>query len=207
MVRARLQNGSFSSSVKILFDTKPLFYTLKRARTPHGPRAARRTREPKPILYSYEIECMVDTAATLITYRPATVQDLPNICSFVDFWLSGGAKRLGIPGAGQDFFVSRGRQSDYLKYKTVYIAMAGNAIIGWAVKSKNKSLIHLLVDGRWRGKAIGTRLLRIIDPQFIRSKSDQSTGNPLDFYVKHGFSITESSTGKHKNIDILQKES
>lgn len=206
MVRALLKNGTYTSSVKRLFGTAPLLLVLRRKRQDGKSTRRRRIAEPRPVLPTYEIPCSIDGGSRLITYRQAEPDDVPKICKFVDFWLSGGAKRLKIPGAGKDFFVPRARQTAYLKYKTVYIACDGDTIIGWSVKSQNDTLIHLLVDARWRGRSIGTNLLKILDPQLIRSKSDQSTGDPLDFYLKHGYKIAESSAGKHKNIDVLKKE-
>lgn len=204
MVRALLQNGSTTTSEKKLFGTDPLFVTISRPKIIHGPRKPVATMDPDPHLQTFFFHTIVDSETRLITYRPAAASDLPNICKFVDFWLSGGAKRLHIPGGGKDYFVPKGQQIGYLKYKTTYLAVFDNEIIGWAVKSKNKTLIHLLVTPEYRGKGIGGHLLKILDPDFVRSKSDQSTGDPRAFYEKHGYTVTEAGHGKHKNIDIMQ---
>lgn len=204
MVRALLQNGTTTTSEKRLFGTDPLFVTLSRRRKPRGDRKPVATMDPDPRLLTFRFPCRCDNQTRIITYRPATASDLPNICKFVDFWLSGGAKRLHIPGGGKDYFVPKGQQIGYLKYKTTYLATFYNEIIGWAVKSKNKTLIHLLVTPEYRGKGIGGHLLKILDPEFVRSKSDQSTGDPRAFYEKHGYTVTEAGQGKNKNIDILQ---
>lgn len=142
----------------------------------------------------------------MITFRPATVQDLPTIANFVDFWLKGTGKRMGVPGAGDDFFVSRQRHIEYLKYKTVYLALDNNQIIGWAVKGQNNCLIHLLVAAPYRGKGIGSTLLEMLNPETVRSKADESTGNPIEFYLKRGYKVITSQQGKHHNIDVLKKE-
>ena len=205
MVRAKLQDGTFTSSGKILFGTDPLFLTLSCRRRPSTPRGPVATTDADPNLKTFYRPCHFDDITRSITYRPASGDDLENIRKFVDFWLSGGAKRLGIPGGGKDYFVPKGQQIGYLKYKTTYIATYDHKIIGWAVKSKNKTLIHLLISAEYRGKGIGGHLLEILNPAFVRSKSDQSTSNPLAFYKKHGYEVIEAAQGKHKNIDIMQQ--
>lgn len=159
-----------------------------------------------PTLETFSIPCSIDSETRVVKYRPASGNDLPDICKFVDFWLSGGAKKLKIPGGGADYFVPKGQQIGYLKYKTTYLAIYNHKIIGWGVKSKNKTLIHLLITPEYRGKGIGGHLLHILDPEFVRSKSDQSTGDPLKFYEKHGYEISLAGQGKNKNIDIMKRE-
>lgn len=187
-----------------MFGTDPLFVTLSRKPRIRGPRKPVATMDADPTLQTFFWPCSFDSETRTITYRPASGDDLPNICKFVDFWLAGGAKRLKIPGGGADYFVPRGQQIGYLKYKTTYLATYQDEIIGWSVKSKNKTLIHLLVTPEYRGKGIGGHLLNILDPEFVRSKSDQSTGDPKKFYEKHGYKVIEAGIGKHENIDILQ---
>lgn len=187
-----------------MFGTGPVFFSLSLKPCARRNQKRRGPPEPKPFLPTYYFECTFEFENQTIIYRPASIEDLPNICEFVDFWLSGGAKRLHIPGGGADYFVPRGQQIGYLKYKTTYLAIYNTRIIGWAVKSKNETLIHLLIAAEYRGKGIGGHLLRILNPSFIRSKSDQSTGDPLMFYQKHGYEIVEAGQGKNKNIDILQ---
>lgn len=204
MVIARLKNGTTTRSNKVMFGTVPLFVTLYRRPKSRGPRKPVATMDADPTLETFLHPCTFGTETVSITYRPASGPDLPNICKFVDFWLAGGAKRLHIPGAGADYFVPKGQQIGYLKYKTTYLAMFDGDIIGWAVKSKNKTLIHLLITPEFRGKGIGGHLLNILDPEFVRSKSDQSTGDPKKFYEKHGYEVIEADQGKHKNIDIMK---
>ncbi len=205
MVRAKLSDGSYTASLKVMFGTDPLFATIRRTSKTRGPRKPVATMDADPALQTFHIPCTFDSELRDIVYRPASGDDLENVRKFVDFWLSGGAKRLGIPGAGADYFVPKGQQIGYLKYKTVYIAMFAQKIIGWTVKSKNGTMIHLLVNAEYRGKGIGGNLLNIIDPDYIRSKSDQTTGDPLKFYQKHGYEIKEAKIGKHQSIDLLQK--
>lgn len=203
MVLGKLKDGSYTKSKKTLFGTDPLFLTFSRKSKNTKPRKPVTTMNADPTLQTFFHPCTLGYETRTITYRPASGPDLENIRNFVDFWLSGKAKRLGIPGSGTDCFIPKGQQIDYLKYKTTYIATYEEKIIGWSVKSKNKTLIHLLIIPEYRGKGIGGHLLQILDPEFIRSKSDQSTGDPRKFYEKHGYEVTETNLGKNKNIDIL----
>jgi N-acetylglutamate synthase-like GNAT family acetyltransferase len=141
-----------------------------------------------------------------IKYRRATTKDLKAVQIFVDDWLSGRAKRRGLPGAGNDYFVSRAQHEVYLRSCVVYVAEICDEIVGWAVKERSNVLIHLLVDGRFRGRGIGCQLLTRLNPDVIRSKSDQSTGNPAAFYEKHGYTrVSHRQVGKKRNIDLMVK--
>lgn len=129
-------------------------------------------------------------------YRLAIMSDLDLIIGFVDRLL-----------AGRDFFCPRGQHIGYFKYKTILLTFHGPDLIGWAVRQKSGSLIHLLVDPEYRGRGIGSHLLRLLEPLTIRSKSDQSTGDPYEFYRMHGYiKTTDERIGKHKNIDLLSKQ-
>ena len=66
------------------------------------------------------------------------------------------------------------------------------------------SLIHLLVHPDCRGHGIGKEILKKLNPQVIRSKSDQSTGDPTGFYLRNGYEITrEEKVGRKENISIV----
>lgn len=139
-----------------------------------------------------------------IVYRKAVIEDLPAIVAFVDFWLTGGGKAGGIPGAGHDYFVRVGQHESYLKKYDVLLAGYMGAIVGWAVKTKKGVLIHMLIAATFRGQGIGSEMLRRIQPDVVRSKFDQSSGDPAGFYKKHGYvKQTGERVGKKKNIDIF----
>lgn len=141
-----------------------------------------------------------------VVYRKAVLEDLSAIVAFVDFWLTGGGKACGIPGAGHDFFVPKGRHEAYLKRYNVLLAGYAGEIVGWAVKTKKGVLIHLLIAATFRGQGIGSEMLRRMSPAVVRSKFDQSSGDPAAFYRKHGFiKAMGERLGKKKNIDIFVK--
>jgi GNAT superfamily N-acetyltransferase len=143
---------------------------------------------------------------TNITYRYAVPEDIDNICKFVDFWLSGKAAEEGITGGGTDYFIARGRHIAYLKNYKVALAANDDEILGWAVMQRDNTLIHLLVSGDYRGYGIGTGLMKLLQPKAVRSKTDQSTGNPNSFYEHLGYTEhAQSQIGSHKNIDVLKK--
>jgi hypothetical protein len=138
-----------------------------------------------------------------IIIRKVTVEDFENVCNFVDKWLSG---RAIAEGGGNDYFVSKEQHKSYFKNCHVLIALDNNKIIGWGVKEKSGVLIHLLVAGDYRGKGIGGMILKELNPQIIRSKSDQQTGDPKEFYMKYGYkSFSANKVGKKSNIELMTK--
>jgi len=141
-----------------------------------------------------------------ICYRLAVPSDIILITQFVDYWLSGRGQKEKAIGAVNDYFVSNKQHKDYLRKFTVLLALDDSTIVGWAVKTKPNTLIHLLIAGNYRGQGIGREMVRIMAPDFIRSKVDQSTGNPKRFYTKLGFSTTEGPlVGKNNNIELLAR--
>ena len=154
----------------------------------------------------------------MLTFRKAQLEDVDEIRRFVDYWLSGRGMREHAPGAINDFFVSHGQHVSYLQRSIVIIALDNEQIVGWAVKHSNGTLIHLLVAGTHRKQGIGKMLLKIIDPELIHSKSTQSTGNPLQYYLRRGYVKIGAKTSRPSNrrptirkepllnIDVLAKK-
>jgi len=144
----------------------------------------------------------------IVKYRQARESDLPAITAFVDFWLAGRGLADKIPGSAHDYFVPAGR---HLKYVTKYVtllALLENCIIGWAVKTHKGVLIHLLVAGAFRNEGIGSKMLKLMDPETIRSKMDQSAGDPADFYVKRGYVKSKHQPITEKqNIELFTRKS
>jgi GNAT superfamily N-acetyltransferase len=126
------------------------------------------------------------------------MQDAPNIVRFYDAFLR------------TDYFVRKKQVLSYLHNHRVYLAIENEEIIGLAVvdfKRSHDTLISLLVRSDQRGKGVGAELLKASNPLMIRSKSDQSTGDPLKFYEKHGYkNIGDLKLGRKKNIDLLVKK-
>jgi len=141
-----------------------------------------------------------------VVYRKADERDIDAISAFVDYWLAGRGLSNGVPGSAHDYFVPAGRHLKYVtKYNTL-IALIDNCIIGWSVKTHLGVLIHLLVAGTFRHRGIGTELLRLQKPDIVRSKMDQSAGNPAQFYEKLGYTrAPEPAQGKKHNIELFAK--
>lgn len=132
----------------------------------------------------------------MIIYRPARIDDLDSISHFTDWWISGRGKTRGVAGAVNDYFITKRQHKKYIeKYETL-LAFRGAMIVGWAVLEPSGVLIHLLVAGHRRGQGIGKAMMLILRPKVIRSKSDQSTGNPIRFYEKLGYRKVRSETSK-----------
>lgn len=136
--------------------------------------------------------------------RKATIEDLPAIISFVDYWLAGRGKGRGERLAGNDYFISPRQHRKYLNQYDVVVAISQQSIVGWSVKQHQQTLIHLLIDGNFRGRGIGIRLLRSLDPRLIRCKTDQQTGNPTSFFEKHGYNrLSNIKIGRRRQISLL----
>ncbi len=134
------------------------------------------------------------------------MEDLEEIVRFVDYWLTGGGVKDNVPGATHDFFVPAGRQRSYLAKYDVLLAICERVIVGWAVKTSRNVLIHLLVAVPFRGRGIGGELIRRLNPEIVRSKMDQKSGDPADFYMKHGYvKLSCERLGKKNNIELFAR--
>jgi N-acetylglutamate synthase-like GNAT family acetyltransferase len=125
--------------------------------------------------------------------RRATKKDIPKIMAFVDIHLRA------------DWLVRRPYLNDNLNRGYVYLIEHENKLIAWAICSHDGRLWNLLVRPDHRGKGLGGEFIKALNPTIIRSKSDQSTGDPTDFYQKLGYEILEKKVGRKKNINIMKK--
>lgn len=141
-----------------------------------------------------------------IAYRKAETSDLAAVIEFVDYWLAGRGRADHAAGVVNDYFISHKQHFDYIRRYCVLLALDGGKIIGWAVRNNNRVLIALLVAGTHRGHGIGSEMLCRLNPEVIRSKIDQSTGDPAAFYEKRGYVKTGAEPiGKKKNIELFIK--
>lgn len=154
----------------------------------------------------------------MITYRTATLDDVPALCVFTDFWLAGRGKAKQVPGTSNDCFISAGQHKGYIQRSVVLLAYNEDVLIAWAVRHRNDTLIHMLVAAPYRGTGIGKKMVQMLNPRLVRSKIDQSTGNPTPFYEHIGYEQIATDTSipsykkprvRHKalnNIVILQRK-
>lgn len=151
--------------------------------------------------------------------RTATIADLKQVCKFTDYWLSGRGLAEGAPGAVNDYFISPKQHKKYIEKYVTYLVLLDNKIIAWCVIETSNTMIHLLVSGYYRGRGVGSILLKVINPLRVRSKSNQSTGNPTPWYESHGykkirceqsrgrFDTDKINPGRPKIIDVLERKS
>jgi len=143
-----------------------------------------------------------------IQYRKGKERDTLALIAFCDFWLRNGGTKDRIPGASNDYFIPRGRMEAYLHKYKVHLALYHGSIVGFSVVTAENVLIHLLVAGTFRGRGIGKTLLERTRPSQIRSKTDQSTGNPARFYQKAGYvRVHKKKTGPNRNIQLFKLSS
>ncbi len=152
----------------------------------------------------------------MLKYHRAVLADVKALSRFTDWWLAGRGKAKGIVGAVNDCFIAPSQHKKYItRYKT-WICLDGKQIVAWAVVEPSNTMIHLLIAGNYRGLGIGTRLVNILSPRYVRSKIDQSTGNPIAFYTRLGYrkvsqvqsrsrlDIEKIKPKRTRNIDILE---
>ena len=152
-----------------------------------------------------------------LVFRTAKIDDLKAICRFTDFWLAGRGLAKKVPFAVNDYFISPSQHSKYIRRYTVLTGWDESELIAWSIKQPTGTLTHLLVAGTHRHQGIGKRMLELLSPSKVHSKSDQSTGNPGPFYKSQGYTKIDSiqSRGRldidkirpnrPKNIDIYVK--
>lgn len=143
----------------------------------------------------------------MVIYRQARLDDTAKLCKFTDFWLAGRGMRVNAPGAVDDYFLSPSQHRKYItKYYTL-LALEGQSIVGWAVLEPSRTLIALLVAGNRRCRGIGKAMMLRLQPDVVRSKSNQSSGDPKSFYLHLGFELKSSERSRSRlDISVVRPE-
>jgi len=129
-----------------------------------------------------------------LIYRKITEDDIPKILAFTDIFLR------------RDYLVRKPELIVKIKIGEMIGVFDKKKLIAWGSMGKNKRLWNLLVHPKYRGKKIGENIVMKLKPDYIRSKMDQSTGDPTKFYEKIGYKIIQEKIGRKKNINLMIKE-
>jgi len=71
-------------------------------------------------------------------------------------------------------------------------AISNNTLLGFAAMRAGNYLTHLFVSHQAQGRGIGQKLLQyLLDSTDAQEIKLRSAVNAVDFYLKHGFEITE----------------
>lgn len=106
----------------------------------------------------------------------------------------------------RDWFDTKKRLLNFLKYYFCWNAYDNGVLIAMAVIQSNGVMIRLLVNPKYRGKRIGAEIVKKSNPQIIRCKTDQSSGDPTGFYEKMGYIGIGKKVGRKKNIQLMIKK-
>ncbi|MAD89244.1 MAG: GNAT family N-acetyltransferase [Pseudoalteromonas sp.] len=80
---------------------------------------------------------------------------------------------------------------DHDKFVTVK-AVSNDTLLGFAAMRAGNYLTHLFVSHQAQGRGIGQKLLQyLLDSTDAQEIKLRSAVNAVDFYLKHGFEITE----------------
>lgn len=130
-----------------------------------------------------------------LIYRQAKENDLSKIMAFADICLR------------RDVLIVRGYIKNYLKSSSkIWLVFDKDKLIAFAfIWKKTNSLNNLYIHPKYRNRKIGLNLMNYLKPKFVRSKLDQSTGDPTEFYKKTGYELIGEKQGKKKNLNILKR--
>jgi N-acetylglutamate synthase-like GNAT family acetyltransferase len=129
-----------------------------------------------------------------LIYRKMIESDIPKVLAFVDIFLR------------RSWFVRRKYCFDHMNES--WVVLDADKLVGWIFiggKKVKKTLYNLIVHPKYRGRHIGGILIEKLKPKIIRSKTDQTTGDPTEFYKKIGYEVTEMKQGRKKKINIMRK--
>ena len=127
-----------------------------------------------------------------LTWQLGSLRDFEALRTFVDTYLR------------RDWFERAQALAAKLRRNRVpLLGFDGPMLVCWALMSAEGVLQNLLVHPDYRGLGIGAAALELLDAQIIRSKSDQSTGDPEEFYRRAGYHDSGLIAGRKKNIRIM----
>jgi len=129
-----------------------------------------------------------------LIYRKMIESDIPKVLGFVDIFLR------------KSWFVRRKYCFDHMNES--WVVLDGEKLVGWIFiggEKVEKTLYNLIVHPKYRGRHIGGILIEKLKPKIIRSKTDQATGDPTEFYKKMGYEIVKWKQGRKRKINIMKK--
>jgi N-acetylglutamate synthase-like GNAT family acetyltransferase len=129
-----------------------------------------------------------------LIFRPAIQNDLPKILAFADIFLR------------RSWLVRREYANDHIEHS--WVVFDQDKLVGWAMisgKRVGRTLYNLIVHPKYRNRQIGATFIERLNPLVIRCKTDQTTGDPTEFYRKMGYEITETKLGKNRKINLMRK--
>lgn len=129
-----------------------------------------------------------------LTYRKMIELDIPKVLAFVDIFLR------------KSWFVRRKYCFDHMNES--WVVLDGEKLVGWIFiggEKVEKTLYNLIIHPKYRGREIGKTLIEKLKPKIIRSKTDQTTGDPTEFYKKMGYEVTAMRQGKRRKINIMRE--
>ena len=103
----------------------------------------------------------------------------------------------------KDFFFRRRHWHDTLRdiNKAVWVLEDEGCIVGIVVTYLGCMLRNLYLHPDYRGRGLGSTICSLLELKEVRAKTDMSTGDPTEFYVKNGF-VPVRKEGK---IVVLEK--
>ncbi|HUX14467.1 MAG TPA: GNAT family N-acetyltransferase [Spirochaetia bacterium] len=130
-----------------------------------------------------------------LIYRRATEKDIPRILGFVDIYLR------------KDWLVRRDYLWSTMHTDETWIVTDKKRVVAWATvgRAGRRGLWNLLVHPEYRNRGIGRTLVQRLKPDYIRSKSDQSDGDPAAFYARLGYETIKQNAGRKRNIQIMRR--
>lgn len=156
-------------------------------RFPHVPYAVEH-----PILHESVADRHVEAKGFSVAWTIGNMSDTKALTTFVDRYLR------------NDWFARERVIVSRLMARVSLLGWHGDTLICWACVSPTNILYNLLVSPDYQGCHIGHQALAWIQPDFVRSMSNISTGDPEPFYLKAGFVATGQMMGRKRNMRLMR---